>query len=116
MYGSLNEKILRVGLAFTFVYPAVSAWFNSYAWIGYFPSFVLDIVGTYDIVFLHIFGITEIIIAIWLVFGKRIFWPALIAAGYLLAIILFNLNQFDVTFRDVGLLAMAGALVWNHAR
>lgn len=111
MHGSTSEKILRLGLAFAFIYPAVSAWFNPYAWIGYFPSLVLDFVGSGDILLLHAFGVTEIIIGLWLVFGRKIIIPSAIACIYLLGIIVFNLNQMDVIFRDISIFAIALALV-----
>lgn len=114
MYGSYAEKILRIGLAFSFLYPAISAWFNPFAWIGYFPPFMVDMVGTHDMLLLHAFGVTEIIIGLWLLFGRRIFWPSIVAAFYLLAIVVFNLNQMDVIFRDVSIFAMAVALAVMH--
>ena len=107
---TLVEWLLRGGVAFAFLYPAVSAWFNPFAWIGYFPPFLLDILGSNDILLLHAFGVTEIIIALWLLFGKRIFWPAVLASVYLAGIVVFNLNQMDVIFRDIAILAVAVAL------
>jgi len=120
MHGSLVEKVLRVSLAFSFIYPAVSAWFNPFAWVGYFPPFVLDLASSLpalhaqagnDLLVLHVFGVTEIIIGLWLVFGKRIFWPGILAAFYLAGIVVFNLNQMDVIFRDISIFGIAVALV-----
>ena len=102
--------VLRVGLAFAFLYPAVSAYFNPFAWIGYFPLFVLEIVGN-DTLTLHTFGVVEIIIALWLLWGKHIFYPSLLALFMLVGIVAFNFNQMDILFRDLGIAAMAFALV-----
>ena len=102
--------VLRVGLAFAFLYPAVSAYFNPFAWIGYFPLFVLEIVGN-DTLTLHTFGVVEIIIALWLLWGKHIFYPSLLALFMLVGIVAFNFNQMDILFRDFGIAAMAFALV-----
>lgn len=119
MYGPISERILRVGLAFSFMYPAVSAWFNPFAWVGYFPPFLLDLAGSLpalhtqagnDILMLHAFGVTEIIIGLWLIFGRKIFWPSIAASFYLLAIVILNLNQMDVIFRDISILAIAVSL------
>jgi len=118
MHGSYFEKILRVGLAFAFLYPAVSAVFNPFSWVGYFPSFLLNLVGTYDIVLLHVFGVTEVLIGLWLLFGRKIFIPSVVAAIYLFGIIVFNLNQMDVVFRDISILTIAVALAvmsWQAA-
>ncbi|MAZ67157.1 hypothetical protein CL652_00040 [bacterium] len=110
MYGSTAERILRAGLAFSFLYPPVSAWFNPFAWIGYFPSFVLDLVGRYDMFVLHTFGATEILIGLWILFGKKVFWPSTLAAAYILGIVIFNLSEMDVVFRDISILAIAVVL------
>jgi len=114
MYGSVTEKILRVGLAFAFLYPAVSALFNPFAWVGYFPPFLLDLVGSNSILLLHTFGITEVIIALWLFFGKKVFYPSVIASLYLLAIVVLNISQMDIVFRDLSILTIAIALAWNN--
>ena len=99
---------LRFGLAFAFLYPPVAAIFNPLSWIGYFPPFLLGYVP--DLVLLHAFGVTEIIVGLWILSGWRIFLPSVIAALYLLAIVVFNLNGFDVVFRDLSIFAMAMAL------
>jgi hypothetical protein len=119
--GSWSEKLLRAAVAFTFIYPAVSAWFNPYAWIGYFPSFLLDFADAFDglgvngdLVLLHVFGATEIIIAVWILFARSVFVPSIIAGAYLLGIIVFNWNQMDVIFRDVSILLAATALALGH--
>ena len=69
----MNKKVdllLRVGVAFAFLYPALSALYNPFAWIGYFPAFTLGIVP--DLVLLHSFGAVEIIIGVWILSGKKI--------------------------------------------
>ncbi|MDP6527631.1 MAG: hypothetical protein QF858_02005 [Candidatus Pacebacteria bacterium] len=53
------------------------------------------------------------IIALWLLSGKKIFIPSVLAALYLAGIIVFNFAQIDVIFRDVSILAMALALVFT---
>ncbi|MDP2650408.1 MAG: hypothetical protein Q8P16_02475 [bacterium] len=108
--GSWSEKLLRAAVAFTFIYPAVSAWFNPYAWVGYFPSFLIDLAGNYDLVLLHAFGVTELFIAAWLLFGRRILVPCMLAIAYLLGIVVFNWNQLDVIFRDIAFMLATAAL------
>ncbi len=106
-----SEKILRIGLAFAFLYPAVAAWLDPFAWIGYFPPFLLTLVDPHEMILLHAFGVTEIIIGLWLLWGRSITIPATAAAVYLFAIVVFNLNQIDVIFRDISILAIAIALL-----
>jgi hypothetical protein len=103
------ENILRLGIAFSFIYPPISALFNPYAWVGYFPAFVSTL--PFDgLVLLHIFGIIEISIALWILFGKNLRIPLLFVTTMLIAIIGFNTNQLDVLFRDIPIIGMCIAL------
>lgn len=108
------ETLLRLAVAFSFIYPAVSALSDPYSWVGYFPSFLLASVGTSSLVLLHAFGVIEVLLALWVLFGKRIFVPSVIAAVMLLAIIAFNLAQFPILFRDVSIALACLALAWKH--
>lgn len=99
---------LRIGVAFAFLYPPLNAVIDPSAWIGYFPSFTRGYVP--DEVLLHTFGVVEIGIALWILSGWKIFWPSLMASAMLLGIVVFNLGNFQVLFRDVSLAAMALAL------
>lgn len=100
--------LLRIGVAFAFLYPAVKAVFDPISWISYFPDFLLGIVP--DAVLLHSFGALEVVIALWILSGKKIFIPSVLAALILTAIILFHWSGMDVIFRDVPILFMAIAL------
>jgi uncharacterized membrane protein YphA (DoxX/SURF4 family) len=105
--------ILRIGLAFAFLYPAISAIFNPFAWIGYFPQFAHTLIPN-DTLLLHLFGAVETIIGLWLLSGKKVFYPSAVAAIMLFFIVVFNLPQMDVVFRDISILAMAIALMVLH--
>jgi uncharacterized membrane protein YphA (DoxX/SURF4 family) len=100
--------LLRTGVAFAFLFPALNAFFDPYSWIGYFPSFFEGILS--DTVLLHLFGILEIIIGLWILSGRRIFIPSLLATLLLGVIVLFNLGDFQVLFRDLSIMTMALAL------
>ncbi|PIT91021.1 hypothetical protein COU17_02500 [Candidatus Kaiserbacteria bacterium CG10_big_fil_rev_8_21_14_0_10_49_17] len=108
------EWLLRAGVAFAFLYPAISAVFNPFAWIGYFPVFLTSLAGEHTDWLLHLFGLSEVIIALWILIGKRIFIPASLASIYLIGIILFNIPQMDVIFRDISILAMSLALAVSY--
>ena len=105
--------ILRLGLAFAFLYPAISAVFNPFAWIGYFPQFAHIIIPN-DALLLHLFGAIEIVIGLWLLYGKHIFYPSVAAAAMLFFIVVFNFSQMDIVFRDLSIFAIAVALVVLH--
>src|SRR3989344_5102673 len=105
----LPELLLRLGVAFAFLYPPIAALSDPMSWIGYFPPFILDL-PLDPLVILHGFGVIEVIIALWILSGWKIFLPSLAATVMLLAIVVWNLNQFDVLFRDLSLAAMSLAL------
>ncbi len=110
----LSEIVLRVGLAFAFLYPPLSALSDPFSWVGYFPGFLLDAVAPHSLLLLHAFGVIEVVIAVWILFGKRIFVPAAVASVMLLAIVAMNPLQFPVLFRDVAIACMAISLAYAH--
>lgn len=111
-YHRLSQFILRLGVAFAFLYPPINAITNPFDWIGYFPPFMHGILS--DMLMLHLFGIIEVIIAVWILIGRDIFWPSLAAFFLLVAIVLFNMNNFVVIFRDLSIAAAALALAIAH--
>ncbi|MDE2078921.1 MAG: hypothetical protein KGI73_00890 [Patescibacteria group bacterium] len=100
--------LLRLAVAFVFLYPPISAYLAPYDWIGYFPHFVRGFVP--DTVLLGAWGLLEIAVALWILSGKRIFIPSALAALLLVSIVLFNLPQFEVVFRDLALALVAAYL------
>ncbi|MEK6834735.1 MAG: hypothetical protein AABX61_00545 [Nanoarchaeota archaeon] len=101
---------LRFGIAFSFLYAAVSSFLNPNAWIGFFPIFLKDLIPN-DIL-LILFSIFEIILALWLISNKAIFYASILASFTLLGIIIFNFSSFDIVFRDVTILFAAIALAF----
>ena len=114
MRDKLSDLILRIGVAFAFLYPAIDAVSNPDSWIGYFPKFMQGVIP--DTFLLHGFGLIEICIALYILFGKNIFWPSLIASTMLLGIVIFNLNNFDILFRDIAILAMTLSLTVKYKK
>lgn len=108
----LARFILRVGVAFAFLYPPIDAWTNPYDWIGYFPGFIHGVVP--DMVLLHAFGLVEIVIAVWILWGRNIFWPAALATLMLVSIVAFNMSNFIVLFRDLSIAAASLALALTN--
>lgn len=105
--------LLRVGAAFAFLYPPVAALVGDpYSWIGYFPSFTRGYMD--EMLMLHLFGVIEVVIGLWILLGIRIFIPSLLATAMLLAIVVFNLPQFDVLFRDLSIAALTLSLTLMH--
>ncbi len=67
-----------------------------------------------DLVMLHVFGVVEIVIGLWILSGYKIFIPAMLATAILLGIVVFNLPQFDVLFRDISIACLMLALALMH--
>jgi len=109
-----TEQLLRIGVAIAFIYPAVSALFTPLAWMGYLPGFTLDLVGDHGELLLHTFGTFEVIIGLWVLFGKNIFIPSAVATAVLVIIIVMHANQMDVIFRDIPIALMSLALALKH--
>lgn len=105
---NLTSLFLRIGLAFIFLYAAISAFLHPQDWIGYFPNFVRQIIP--ESLLLVVFSSLEAILAIWLLSDKKTFYAGVISAVMLFGITVTNLEILDVTFRDVGLFFTALAL------
>lgn len=105
----LVPLFLRLGLAFSFLYAAIAAFFDPLSWIGFFPSFAHAIIPN-DTLLLSMFGLIETALALWLLSGKRILLPSIAAFLLLVGIVVFNGNSMDILFRDVSLAFMALAL------
>jgi hypothetical protein len=109
---SFPEWMLRSLLALSFLYPPVDALGDPYSWIGYFPTFLTDLVAPHGILLLHAFGIVEVLLALWVLLAKDARKPALIMGLMLIAIVAFNPGQFQVLFRDVCIALAALALLY----
>ena len=108
----IADIVLRAGLAFAFLYPPISAVGDPNSWIGYFPSFARGVVD--DQLLLHLFGIVEVGLAFWVLSGWRIWIPASVMATFLVGIVVFNIPEFQVLFRDLTIAALALALALMH--
>lgn len=112
-----NTLLLRIALAFAFLYPPIDSIFNPNAWIGFFPQFILQFastLGVSNVMLLGAWGIVEIIIALWVLSGRHIFLPSLAAAALLCLIVLFNIPLMEIVFRDIALALVALTLAcWS---
>lgn len=104
----LATLILRVGLAFSFSYAALSSFLEPDQWIGWFPALLKQLIPNPPLLLL--FSIYEILLAVWLLSGKKTFFAALLSAATLAGIVIFNLSQMIVVFRDLSLCLSALSL------
>lgn len=102
--------LLRIGLAFTLFYAALGSFLTPVNWIGFFPAFLFKL-GVSEELILGGFILYEVILGIWLLWGRKLLYPALLCAATLGGITLFNLGAMDIVFRDFGLFFTALALV-----
>lgn len=105
----LVSVLLRIGLAFTFLYAAIASFIEPDAWIGYLPIFLRHLIPATFL--LNGFSIVEILLSLWLLSGKFLLYSSLLATLMLVGIILFNFGAFDIVFRDVAILFLATALM-----
>lgn len=105
----LAQFLLRFGLAFAFLYSAVSGFLEPDLWVGFLPSFLLPL-GLAPELALQILGAAEIILALWLLWGRYLEIAGLLAFLFLAGIVIFNLSQMAIVFRDMALAAAALAL------
>lgn len=104
----LPSLLLRMGLAFVFLFAGIASLQQPLEWEGYVPHVVSSMLGITN--GLRVIAIGEIILGMWLLTGKYAKYAAAVSALMFAGIILVNLNQLLITFRDIGLLFAALAL------
>lgn len=104
----LASLVLRIGIAFTFFYAAISALVVPDAWIGYYPEWIKNLFPASFLLLSH--SILELALGFWLLSGRGTFYAATVSALWLLGIILGTFGLFLVTFRDVAIFSAAVAL------
>lgn len=100
--------LLRLSVSFAFLYAAVDSFAQPLDWIDYIPQFFVQIAPA--IALLRAFGGLEILLALWILSGYKIVIPSVLSALILITIVSFNLEQFQLLFRDVSIAAAALAL------
>jgi uncharacterized membrane protein YphA (DoxX/SURF4 family) len=112
--GSNVSLILRIALAFVFLYASISSFLSPSDWIGYMPRFMRGIVP--DALLLGGFSLFEIALSVWLLSGLYAKYAALLAAAMLVGIVALNPLLLPITFRDVGLFIAALALFAEESK
>lgn len=99
----------RLSIAIVFFYAAIASFVEPQNWIGYFPSFMTSLIPAN--ILLPFFSVYEIILALWLLWGRWTRLSTLLSVFTLSGIIMFNLTNMDVLFRDLSILIIALSLV-----
>jgi len=115
-----NEKLalflLRLGIASVFLYAAIAATLEPSNWVGYLPQFLRRIFpeGT----LLRLFSAYQVVLSLWLLSGKKLLYPSVLSVLTFIAIIIANIGQLDIVFRDIAILfaALSLAVVSKDSR
>lgn len=111
-YNRIVSLVLRLGLAFAFLYVAFASFVDPTSWIGFFPPFLRGLIP--DNILLVSFSIYELLLGAWLVWGRAAFFSGVLSALTLAGIVLTNLAEMDIVFRDVSIFSAAVALAILH--
>ncbi|MDP3947322.1 MAG: hypothetical protein Q8Q41_01370 [bacterium] len=99
-----ETEIGRLGLGFVLIYAGVASILVPENWIGFVPQWI-EIAASRE-AFLMVHGALELVAGVALLFKGGAFWGALFGAANMAGIIAVTGVDL-VTFRDVGLLALA---------
>ena len=113
-FDRIASLLLRIGLAFVFLYAAVYMNISPEKYIDYFPKFMRDLVPGYTL--LHVFAAFEIILSFFLIIGKFNYITAVVSFITMFALTVVNLDRFPVLFRNVSIILSALALVFKYRK
>lgn len=98
-----SQLLLRLGLAFVFLYAGVSIFLEPISWIGFVPSWIENF-GLSRTVALYAHALGDIFVGFWLLSGRLRFWAGISSFLFLFLIIVLNGTPLLlITFRDIGL-------------
>ena len=101
MKNNMALWLLRAGLAFVFLYASVEIYIHPDNFLKYVPEMVTSVIPM-DI-FLHVFGVVEVALGVWLLTGWKGQYPSMISALMMAGIVVFNMEYFPVLFRNVAI-------------
>lgn len=110
----LTSFFLRTGLAVVFFYAAISSLMQPSSWVGFIPAWIREIFSG-DIL-LKLFSTYELILGLWLISNKKTFYAAAFTSLTMLAILIANITQLDIIFRDACIFLSAIALMFLSYR
>lgn len=105
-----NQSILflRLGLSIAFGYAGIGSLLQPEVWIGYLPLFVSNL--SFAPAILTIFSVFELSLVAWLLSGWKTKYAAALAGFMLAGIVVTNISDFTIVFRDLALVFSAIAL------
>src|SRR5476649_1308116 len=100
--------LLRLSIGSVFLYAAIAATLEPFNWIGYIPQFAQAIVPGH--ILLLGFSLFQLLLAVWILSGWKSFYSASLASITLIGIIVANIGEIDILFRDFAIFFAAIAL------
>ena len=100
--------LLQLSISSVFLYAAIASILEPYNWIGYLPQALKNIFPAQPL--LLVFSFYELALSLWVLSGKKTFYAAILAAASLMGIIVSNISQIDILFRDFAIFFAAAAL------
>lgn len=98
-----SQSLLRLGLAFVFLYAGINIFLEPSSWIGFVPKWIENF-GLSRELALYAHAVGDIVVALGMLSGRKHFWAGISAFAMLFSIVLFNgLPLLLITFRDIGL-------------
>lgn len=108
-----SALLLRIGLAIVFLYACLASVKNPQDWVGYMPHVLTKFISAS--ILLRWFALYELALALWLLSGRYVRYAAALSVLTFVGIIASNLHLFAITFRDIGLLFAALALLFSKS-
>jgi uncharacterized membrane protein YphA (DoxX/SURF4 family) len=107
---NIARCLIQIGLAVVFFYAAISQLRSPNDWTAYLPNLLNSSISLITLV--KVVAVFELALGTWLLSGKYLKLAGLVCALTLGGILVFNLSQLIITFRDIGLLFMSLALIF----
>ncbi|MES2876496.1 MAG: hypothetical protein V4678_03440 [Patescibacteria group bacterium] len=107
---ALASISIRVSLAIVFAYAAIGAFIQPNAWIGFVPEFTNNFIDPK--LALDIISVLQLVLAVWLVTGVYVKFAAAAAIALLAGVLITDFETILITFRDIGLIGAALALIF----
>lgn len=104
--------LLRIALAFSFFYVAISSFLNPTSWLGFFPTWAIALVSPVlsSSQVLYVFSAFEVALGLWLLSGLYLVWAGVVSSVLLAGIVAFNIGAIEIVFRDLSLAVASLAL------
>lgn len=106
--GNLAIIFLRIGLASVFVCAAIIFTISPQKGLIYIPSYVTAYIS--GEMFLRVFTIYEVLLALWLLWGKWSRYSGLLCAATIFGFTVLNLQFYATLFRNIAIFFAALAL------